>query len=53
VRATPIQQYLGSWRPSRRPHEGYALLEPPDEDDEDAAEFCGDDADEEASRAPS
>ena len=35
------------------PHEAYALMEPVDEDDEDAAEFCGDDADEEASRAPS
>jgi hypothetical protein len=45
-------QYLGSWRPSKRPHDAYALLEPPDTDDEEDAEFSCDD-DDELERMPS
>jgi len=35
---TPTRDYSGHWTPIRRTHDAYALSEPPDEDDDHAAE---------------
>jgi hypothetical protein len=54
ISQAPAHLYLGSWRPTRRPHDAYAISEPVDLDDEEAADLdIDDDEPEAASRMPS